>query len=132
MLVFMRQLVAFTGVGSFAAVGHYGALIGAVELLAVGPVAAALAGYLVGGVISYALNRRYTFRSRRDHAVAVPRFMVVAAVGFVLTGLVMAALTGTLGLHYLPAQLATTGIVLVWSFLANRLWTFREPAIGTV
>jgi putative flippase GtrA len=30
-----------------------------------------------------------------------------------------------LGAPYLPAQLVTTGIVLVWSFLANKMWTFR-------
>jgi putative flippase GtrA len=30
-----------------------------------------------------------------------------------------------LGAPYLPAQLVTTGLVLVWSFLANKVWTFR-------
>jgi putative flippase GtrA len=27
-------------------------------------------------------------------------------------------------LHYLLAQLVTTGVVLLWSFLAHKLWTF--------
>ena len=26
---------------------------------------------------------------------------------------------------YLPAQIVTTGLVMVWTFAANRLWTFR-------
>jgi putative flippase GtrA len=29
-----------------------------------------------------------------------------------------------LGLPYLPAQLVTTGLVMGWSFLAHKLWTF--------
>ena len=38
--------------------------------------------------------------------------------------LIALALTAWLGAPYLPAQLVTTGIVLFWSFLANRVWTF--------
>jgi putative flippase GtrA len=53
------------------------------------------------------------------------RFTLVAGVGFVLTYGFMALLTGQLRLPYLLAQLATTGIVMLWSFAANRFWTFR-------
>jgi putative flippase GtrA len=122
---FVHQFVAFAGVGALAAVGHYGTLVIAVEALAVRPVPASLLGFVVGGVISYLLNRRYTFRSRRAHAAAVPRFFTVATVGFVLNGLAMAVLTGPLAVHYLAAQVVTTGVVLCWTFLANRTWTFR-------
>jgi putative flippase GtrA len=33
-------------------------------------------------------------------------------------------------LPYLPAQFLTTGIVLVWSFSAQKWWTFREHRKG--
>ena len=33
----------------------------------------------------------------------------------------------TLAVAVTPAQVVTTGIVLVWSFLAHKLWTFRDP-----
>lgn len=114
--------------GVLAAVGHYGTLALAVELGRVGAVPAALAGFLVGGVISYLLNRRWTFASERSHGAAVPRFALVALVGFALTGLSMALLTDGLGFHYLPAQLVTTGLVVLWTFLANRFWTFASDA----
>ena len=29
------------------------------------------------------------------------------------------------GIPYIPAQVLTTGVVLLWSFGANRFWTFR-------
>jgi putative flippase GtrA len=77
-------------------------------------------------VISYLLNYRFTFRSTKQHREALSKFFVVAAVGFVLNGAIMAGLTGPAGLHYLPAQLVTTGVVLIWTFLCNRFWTFRE------
>lgn len=120
-----RQLVAFGGVGALAFVAHYGTLLAAVELLGLGPVEGALAGYLVGGLVSYVLNRRFTFESERAHKVAAPRFALVALTGFFLTGGLMALLTGPLAWHYLVAQLVTTLIVMFWSFFANRAWTFQ-------
>jgi putative flippase GtrA len=41
----------------------------------------------------------------------------------------MHAFTRWLGAPYLPAQLVTTGIVLFWSFVAHKLWTFRGGAV---
>jgi putative flippase GtrA len=50
----------------------------------------------------------------------------VAAVGFVLTGFLMHLLVDRLGVLYLAAQLVTTGIVLFWSFIAHKVWTFAR------
>ena len=121
-----RQFAAFFGVGVVAAIVHYGALIGLVEGARWNPVAATLVGYVLGGIVSYLLNRRLTYASDRPHGEATWRFAVVAVVGFLLTGIFMQVFTGWLGAPYLPAQLVTTGLVLVWSFLANRVWTFAR------
>ena len=119
-----RQFAAFFGVGLVAALVHYGLLVALVEAAGWGPVPATLVGYVGGGVVSYALNRRLTYGSDRPHGEATWRFALVALVGFGLTWALMHALTGWLALPYIPAQLLTTGLVLVWSFLAHRLWTF--------
>jgi putative flippase GtrA len=125
----VRQFSTFVGVGAAAAVVHYGLLIGLVEGAAWPPVSATLAGYLGGGVVSYALNRRLTYASGRPHREATWRFATVAGVGFVITWALMHLFTARLAAPYLPAQLATTGVVLFWSFLANRIWTFRTPPV---
>jgi len=119
-----RQFLNFVIVGLAAAVVHYSVLIGLVEGGGAGTIAATLAGYICGGVVSYLLNRRFTYESERPHGEAVWRFALVAGIGFLLTGALMALFNGYFGVPYLVAQLAITGIVLVWSFLANRLWTF--------
>ena len=121
-----RQFATFSGVGLVAAVAHFGVLIALVEGTGVDAVRAALAGFVAGGMVSYVLNRRLTYRSDRPHREATWRFGAVAAVGFVLTWAFMAAFTRGLGAPYLPAQLVTTGIVLFWTFIANKLWTFSE------
>jgi putative flippase GtrA len=121
-----RQFLAFFGVGVVAAIVHYGVLIGLVEVLRFAPVPATLAGYVAGGIVSYILNRAFTYEAQRGHAEAGWRFAVVATVGFGLTFLLMSLLHGALGWHYLVAQVATTGVVLVWSFLAHKYWSFGE------
>ena len=125
----LRQFTAFSGVGLVAAVVHYGVLVALVEAGGLDPVPATLVGYLAGGIVSYLLNRRLTYASERPHAEAGWRFAAVAAVGFFLTWGCMYAFTRWLDAPYLPAQLVTTGIVLFWSFLAHKLWTFRGGAV---
>ena len=99
------------------------------ELFGFRPVPATLAGYTAGGVLSYILNRRITYASDRPHAEATWRFAVVAAIGLFLTWGFMALFISLLGpAFYVPAQLVTTGIVLVWHFVAHKLWTFAHPA----
>ncbi len=122
----LRQIVAFTGVGVIAAVVHYGLLIGLVEIGGWRAVPATLVGYVGGGIVSYGLNRRHTYQSDRPHEEAGWRFALVAAVGFGLTYGAMHLLVERLHAPYLPAQIATTLVVLVWSFLAHKYWSFGQ------
>jgi putative flippase GtrA len=120
----VRQLTSFVSVGALATALHYAVLITAVQLLRVPPVPSALAGYCCGGFLSYVLNRRHTFVTDRPHAEAIWRFALVAAAGFVLTFLMMSLLVDAWHRPYLAAQVVTTGVVMIWNFLANRYWTF--------
>lgn len=124
----IRQLGSFIVAGLGAAVAHYGVLVSLVEIARWTPVPATLCGYVAGGIVSYALNHRLTFTSRRQHRDAIWRFAVVAGVGFAITAALMALFVERWGLPYLPAQILTTGCVLVWSFVAHKLWTFADRA----
>ncbi len=121
----LTQLLRTCATGAANAAGQYSTLIGLVAGLGAPPVPAALFSYVVGGTISYVLNYYWVFDSAKDHRVAVAQFLVVAGVGFMLTGLFMAVLIGPLGLHWLLSQVVTTGLVVIWSLGANRYWTFR-------
>ncbi len=123
---FGRQFASYLGVSLVALAVHYAVLATLVETGRADPVPAALAGYLVGAVVSYGLNRRLTYASDRPHAEATWRFGVVAAIGFGLTWLIMAGLTRGLDLHYTAAQVVATGVVVFWNFLGHRVWTFAD------
>jgi putative flippase GtrA len=118
------QFIQFALVGCAAAVGHYGALILLSEWAGVSPVPASGAGFIIGAVISYALNYQYVFRSDKDHAPTAVKFLTVAIIGLTFNSAIMALLTGAVGIHYLPAQLIATFMVMLWSYLGNRCWTF--------
>lgn len=124
MLQLFRQFSSFTGVGLIATSVHYAVLIGLVELGHASAPPAALAGSIAGAIVSYGLNRRHTFRSELPHWRAGGRFALVAIGAAALTYLFMTLFVKVAGAPYLPAQVATTGIVVLWTFLAHKLWTF--------
>lgn len=124
----VRQMAMFGGVGIAAAIVHYGALYGLVELAGWRPVPATLVGYVAGGIASYALNRWLTYDTQRSHAEAGWRFALVAGIGFLMTWGLMYLFTEILPFRsaYLLIQIVTTGLVMVWSFLAHKFFTFGE------
>ena len=121
-----RQIGSFLGVGVISTAIHYAILIGLVQIGGFEPVPSALCGFVIGGVVSYLLNRRHTFGSERPHKEAAWRFASVAGVAFVITYALMLLFVRAWLLPYIPAQMVTTGVVMIWTFAANRLWTFRD------
>lgn len=122
----LQQFIRFTGVGFVSAIGHYGALILLVQGFGAEPVRSSIAGALVGAWINYSLNYRYTFNSTERHRTSVGKFAVVATVGLLLNTFFMWLGVDVIKAHYLLSQIVTTGLILLWSFSANRYWTFRS------
>lgn len=120
----LRQVASFVMIGVLATAAHYTVLVLLVQLAHEPPVPATLLGYCLGGVISYRLNRQHTFKSSRRHREAIWRFVAVAGVGFLATAVLMTLAVDWRHLPYLPAQVVVTAIVTVWSYAANRWWTF--------
>ena len=120
-----NQFAAFLIVGLFGFAAHYGTLIGLTEGLAVDAVLASATGFVAGGFTNYALNYRFTFRSRKRHAQALPQFFLIALVGLGLNTALMTLFVKVLGTHYILGQIVTTALLTLWHFGANRLWTFR-------
>ncbi|MGJ0510300.1 MAG: GtrA family protein [Methylocystis sp.] len=119
-----RQLATYASVGAVATAVHYAILVGLVEAGGWRPVPATLIGYVAGGVVAYALNRRHTFASDRPHAEAGWRFALTAFLGFCVTYMSMSLFVERLGAPYLPAQIVTTVLAMFLTFSINRTWTF--------
>ena len=120
-----REFASFAGVGVVGTLAQYLVLIILVRVFAFDAVTGSSLGCIVGAIVNYLLNYKLTFRSTKPHTRAVPMFMTVAVVGLIINANLMYLFTSHFGLYYLIAQVITTGVVLGWNFLANRLWTFR-------
>jgi dolichyl-phosphate beta-glucosyltransferase len=125
--VLAAPFVRYVGAGGVGTLLHYLTLALLVEIFRQEPEHATVVGALVGALVNYVLNYHFTFASRASHRSTLPKFLVVAAVSAALSGLGMRFATEQLGLHYLPAQLFCTLLVLVLGFVLNRVWTFRAP-----
>ena len=120
-----KEFIVFSFVGVIATSVQYITLFLLVELLHAQPVFSSSIGFVFGGIVSYFLNRKVTFRSDKKHHIAIIQFLCVASVAFWLNGILMAIGIHRLHLNYVVTQVITTGLVLFWNFLANRFWTFR-------
>ncbi|MDB5873677.1 MAG: gtrA-like family protein [Ramlibacter sp.] len=122
----MKQVKRFLLVGAAATALQY-LIYGTLLRLAPWPaVAASVAGYLAGSVLSYLLNYHVTFDSRRSHASAVPKFYAMVAVAFVLNAALVGLLVDGMGLNAWAGQVIATGVCLAWNFAVSRRWVFGE------
>ncbi|HTH58620.1 MAG TPA: GtrA family protein [Paraburkholderia sp.] len=125
MLPAMLRFAGYACVGAMGTAVQYLVLASLVSLQVVDAVAASCVGALAGALVNYWLNYRFTFRSTRSHRETAPRFFAVATAGLGLNGALMFVLTHWVHLPWLPAQLATTACVLVLTYTASYVWTFR-------
>ena len=119
-----QQFLRFAMVGAVATAVHYAILIALHEFAHVDLLPATSIGFVVGAVVSYTLNRRYTFESQQHFGRGLAMFIAVGCVGLFLNGLIVSLLTQA-GLIYILAQMIATGLVLIWNFGAARLVVFR-------
>ena len=90
---------------------------------------AAAAGFAVGALTSYTLNRTITFGDlERRHAVTATRFLVVAAIGLGVTALLIRIAVDGFGLPALPAQVLVAATVSTLTFRLSRRWAFDAEA----
>lgn len=121
----IRQFLLFAAIGGIGTLGQYITLVGLVESGSIKPLPSSVLGFIVGAIINYFLNYRFTFQSNKSHREAMSKFFVVALFGAAINTFLMYIGIEHLHLYYLLSQIIATGIVLIWNFVANKLWTFR-------
>jgi len=127
----MTSVVPRSSVLRFALVGLLNTAIGysVILLLHYGlelaPAPSNVLGYVVGGAVSYRLNRDFTFRSTEQHRVALPRF---ALTWLACIGLNLAVLSWCLTQWQWPVPVAQAVSVCTYTvafYACNRWLVFR-------
>jgi putative flippase GtrA len=91
--------------------------------------AANIAGYVAGTLVSFALNRAFTFKIKDKVGQRLTMFLAVAACGFGCSALLLWLLVK--GIHLDPriAKLFTLPIVVAIQYGLNRRFSFRATAL---
>src|SRR5262249_61883318 len=120
------QFLRFAAVGAVATAAQYAVLIALVQLWGVSPVVGTALGFCLGALVSYSLNRRFTFEHRPAFGAGLAKFFLASGVGFFLNVGIVWVLTHQ-GVFYIWAAVAATLITLFWNFFSTRMLVFREP-----
>lgn len=113
----------------FAAVGASNTLLSwcayaVLERLGLHYLVASGLAFALGVANSYALNRRWTFRSRDRRAPEALRFAVVQCVGLGVDVGLLYGLVDGVGIHHLIAQALVFPAASAVTFLLSRHWAF--------
>jgi putative flippase GtrA len=82
-------------------------------------------GYAVGMVNGFVWNRSWTFRGHVGDALTPLRWCVVQGFGLAANLGLVFVFVHNAGLGKLLGQVCATAIVVVFTFIANRAWTFK-------
>lgn len=129
----LQRVARFGIVGLSGTLLDFGMLI-ALKNLGLPTLLAAALSYSGGILNNFTWNARWTYA---DQGQAQPgnqlwKFTLISLGGLGINQLALLALEPLFGklfmdhsTAYLPAKIIGTGVVMVWNYLGNRLWTFR-------
>jgi len=121
----MRQFFRFLTVGVVNTLVGYGVIFAGMYLAKMSPESSNVAGYAVGLVASYVLNRKYTFNSRQDRRSEIVRFLIVFVIAYVSNFAVLLFLIYTIGMHEGASQVLAGVVYIVASFIMNKYYVFK-------
>lgn len=83
-------------------------------------------GFACAVISNYFLNRIWTFHSADPHmGMQFAKFSGVALIGLGMNNAIIYYLSERRGVKFYTAKLIATGVVMLWNFGANYLFTFR-------
>jgi putative flippase GtrA len=123
----LRQIGIFIGVGCAAAATHWAVAVMLVRALGMAPLAANVGGWLAAFAVSFSGHYHVTFRhARASWTVAVRRYFLVSALGFLVNESAYAWLLHATSIRY---DVLLAGILVALAaatYIASRLWAFRH------
>jgi putative flippase GtrA len=118
----LSQLATYGAIGVLATSVHY-LLMATLMNEGWFAVSASTAGAIAGAAVAYVANRKWTFEARHS-STRMLRFMAVAGLGLLLNAILLMTIQSWLIPSIIGAQLLTTLLVFVTTFIINLKWSF--------
>ncbi|MEJ8847068.1 GtrA family protein [Variovorax rhizosphaerae] len=124
----MKQLMRFAAVGVLNTAVGYAVIFGCMYLLGLSAVVSNVLGFAVGLVISYVMNRRFTFRSVASAPREMLRFVLIFLLAYFCNLGVLLLLIKSVGMHEGIAQVPAGIVYFGISFILNKYYVFARVA----
>lgn len=122
---FIARFVKFCVVGGSGVAVDFGITFLCKEVLRLNKYAANSLGFVCAATSNFFLNRVWTFASSDpDVAGQYLRFLGFAAAGLLINNTIIWLLNGRLKWNFYFVKLLATGVVTLWNFSMNYLFTF--------
>jgi putative flippase GtrA len=83
-------------------------------------------GFIFAATSNYLLNRFWTFQSENTQVAAeYLTFVLISVIGLGINNAVIYLLTEKLKINFYVSKLFAVGVVTIWNFSMNYLFTFR-------
>lgn len=122
----LRQFARYCLVGALNTGVGLSIIFAAMGVFRLSPVVSNAVGFGAGFLVSFALNRQWTFKSTRSMQWSFPLFALICAVGYVLNLTALVAAIHILDVAPYLAQLVGVGAYAIFVFLGSRFLAFRK------
>lgn len=121
----MNQFSRFLLAGVANTALGYAIIFGCMYLAGMSPELSNAAGYTVGLLVSYFLNRHFTFRSAQRRSTEFVRFALVFVTAYTANLVALIFLVRALAVHAGLSQVIAGVIYIVTAYLLNKHYVFR-------
>ncbi len=123
---FSIQFIRFLGVGVINTLIGFTIIFACMYLARLGPEISNLIGYVCGVIISFFLNKKYTFNSnKKGHKEAI-RFLIVFGIAYTANLLVLYILIHNIHISKDFSQIYAGIVYTVTSYLMNKYYVFTD------
>ena len=124
----MQRFVRFGAVGVIATLVHIVVFCVLAEAFYVPPVVAAAPSFVLATLVSYGLNRIWTFSSHGDHRAQLIKYFVVALLGLALNMAITYVVVDILHQWYGIALFLVVSVLPILTYSLNHRWTFARAS----
>ncbi|WP_282939562.1 GtrA family protein [Paenibacillus sp. RC67] len=124
----IKLILKYGIVGVLGTLLHFAVLVALVEWARMQPVWASAIGFIVVLLVSYLLNKYWTFQDSPSGWRPLVKYTVVSGFGLLLNSGIMYTAVDLLHWNYLIGQCFVVIAVPISNFIFNYYWTFRQTA----
>ena len=127
---YKNQFFRFLLVGVANTALGYAIIFSCMYLAGLSPELSNAAGYMIGLLVSYFLNRYFTFRSTQRRSTEFARFLLVFLSAYAANLTVLVVLVRVLGIHAGPSQIVAGVIYIGTTYLLNKHYVFQSSEVN--